>query len=66
MSKVQVTSSSRFLLKHKQCGQTSKEELIMCGTIEGIQAQASDWILYLFLSIGMPYYQEGCHIEYLT
>ena len=25
-----------------------------------------NYVLYLILSIGMPYYQEGCNIDYLT
>ena len=25
-----------------------------------------NYVSYLILSIGMPYYQEGCNIDYLT
>jgi hypothetical protein len=32
------------------------------GKIEDLQAQVVDSVLYLFLSIGMSYYQEGCNI----
>ena len=35
------------------------------GKTEVIQG-SSDFVLYLILRIGMPYYQEECNIDYLT
>jgi hypothetical protein len=37
-------------------------ELRKYGKIEDLQAQVVDSVLYLFYSIGIPYYQEGCNI----
>jgi hypothetical protein len=40
-----------------------KWKLFKYGKIEDNQAQEVDIALYLFLSIGIPYYQEGCNIS---
>jgi hypothetical protein len=41
--------------------------LIKYDNIEDIQAQEINKVLlFLFLSIGMAYYQEGCNISELT
>jgi hypothetical protein len=38
-----------------------KLELQKYGKIEDLQAQVINFILYLFLSLGMSSYQEGCN-----
>jgi hypothetical protein len=40
-----------------------KWTLLKYGNIEDIQAQEVDKVFYLFWSIGMSYYQEGCNIS---
>jgi hypothetical protein len=41
---------------------TLKLELRKYGKIEDLQAQVVNLALYLYLSLGTPYYQEGCNI----
>jgi hypothetical protein len=41
-------------------------KLLKYGKIEDLQAQEVDKVLYLFLSIVMSYYQEGCNISFKT
>jgi hypothetical protein len=43
-----------------------KLELQKYGKFEDLLAQEVDSLLYLFLSIGMSYYQEGCNIRLMT
>jgi hypothetical protein len=43
--------------------ETLELELQKYGKIEDLQVQVVDSVLYLFLSIGMLYYQEGCNIS---
>jgi hypothetical protein len=40
--------------------------LLKYDKIEDIQAQDVVRCFYLFLSVGMPYYQEGCNISEWT
>jgi hypothetical protein len=51
--------------KSKAMLKALKRIWIKYGKIEDIQAQEINQV-YLFLSIGMPYYQEGCNISELT
>jgi hypothetical protein len=41
-------------------------ELLKYDKVEDLQAQVVDMVLYLFLSIGIPYYQEGYNISFKT
>jgi hypothetical protein len=66
MEKSKVTSSSMDLLKTLSMLEALKLELQKYGKNEDLQAQVVDSVLYLFLSIGMPYYQEGCNISSKT
>jgi hypothetical protein len=54
------------LLKTLAMLEALKLELQKYGKIEDLQAQVVDSILYLFLSLGMSYYQEGCNISSKT
>jgi hypothetical protein len=54
------------VLKSKGKLKALKRILIKHGKIEDIQAQEFNKVFYLFLSIGMSYYQEGCNISELT
>jgi hypothetical protein len=51
------------LLKTSALLEALKLELQKYGKVEDPQAQVVDSVLYLFLSIGMMYYQEGCNIS---
>jgi hypothetical protein len=66
MEKSKVTSSSMDLLKTLSMLEALKLELQKYGKNEDLQAQVVDSVLYLFLSTGMPYYQEGCNISSKT
>jgi hypothetical protein len=50
------------VLKSKAMLKALKWILIKCGKIEVVQAQEINEVLLIFLSIGMPYYQEGCNL----
>jgi hypothetical protein len=54
------------VLKSKAMLKALKRVLIKCGKIEDIQSQEFNKVFYLFLSICMSYYQEGCNISELT
>jgi hypothetical protein len=54
------------VLKSKAMLKALKWILIKYGKNEDIQAQEINKVFLLFLSIGMPYYQEGCNISELT
>jgi hypothetical protein len=43
-----------------------KLELQKYGKIEDLQAQVINSVLHLFLSLGMPHYQEGCNTSSKT
>jgi hypothetical protein len=43
-----------------------KLELQKYGKIEDLEAQVINSVLYLFLSLGMSYYQEGCNTSSKT
>jgi hypothetical protein len=43
-----------------------KLELQKYGKIEDLQAQVINFVLYLFLSLRMSYYQEGCNTNSKT
>ena len=43
-----------------------KWKLFKYGKIEDFKAQVINLVLYFALSIGMPYYQEGCNISLKT
>jgi hypothetical protein len=51
------------LLKTSALLKALKLELKRYGKIEDLQAQVINSALYLFLSIGTSYYQEGCNIS---
>jgi hypothetical protein len=59
-SLAQVWICSRHRLK------ALKLELQKDGKIEELQAQEINSVLYLFLSLGMSYYQEGCNTSSKT
>jgi hypothetical protein len=54
------------VLKSKGKLKGLKWTLLKYGNIEDIQAQEVDKVFYLFWSIGMSYYQEGCNISKLA
>jgi hypothetical protein len=54
------------LVKTLAMSKALKMELRKYGKIEDLQAQEINSALYLFLSIGMSYYQEGCNISSKT
>ena len=54
------------LLKTSAMLEALKFELQKYGKIEDLQAQVVGSVLCLFLSLGMPYYQEGCNISSKT
>ena len=54
------------LLKTSAMLEALKLELQKYGKIEDLQAQVINSILYSFLSLGTPYYQEGCNISSKT
>jgi hypothetical protein len=54
------------LLKTSAMLKALKLELQKYGKIENLRAQVINSILYLFLSLGMPYYQEGCNTSSKT
>jgi hypothetical protein len=54
------------LLKTLAMLEALKLESRKYGKIEDLQAQVVNLALYLFLSIGMPYNQEGCNIRSKT
>jgi hypothetical protein len=54
------------LLKTSAMLKALKLELQKYGKIEDLQAQVINSALYLFLSLGTPYYQEGCNISSKT
>jgi hypothetical protein len=43
-----------------------KLKLFKYGKIEDLQAHEVDSVLYLFLSMGMSYYQERCNVNFMT
>jgi hypothetical protein len=43
-----------------------KLKLFKYGKIEDLQAHDVDSVLYLFLSMGMSYYQERCNVSFMT
>jgi hypothetical protein len=54
------------LLKTSTMLKALKLKLQKYGKIEDLQAQLINSVLYLFLSLGTPYYQEGCNISSKT
>jgi hypothetical protein len=54
------------VLKSKAMLKALKWILVKYGKTEDIQTQEINKCFYLFLSIGMSYYQEGCNISELT
>jgi hypothetical protein len=54
------------LLKTSAMLKALKLELQKYGKIEDLQAQVINSALYLFLSLGTMYYQEGCNISSKT
>jgi hypothetical protein len=54
------------LLKTSAMLKALKLELQKYGKIEDLQAQVINSTLYLFLSLGMSYYQEGCNTSSKT
>ena len=56
-----------ILLKKKLCNVgIPRSRKSKYGKAEVIRLKWLNCVLYLILSIGMPYYQEGCNIDYLT
>jgi hypothetical protein len=51
------------LLKTSAMSKALRLELQKYDKIEDLQAQVTNSALYLFLSLGTPYYQEGCNIS---
>jgi hypothetical protein len=54
------------LLKTSAMLKALKLELQKYGKIEDLQSQVINSVLYLFLSLGMSYYQEGCNTSSKT
>jgi hypothetical protein len=54
------------MLKSKAKLKALKRTFLKYGKTEHIQSQEVDEVFYLFLSIGMSYYQKGCNISELT
>jgi hypothetical protein len=54
------------VLKSKTMLKALKWILIKYGKIEDLQAKVINSVLHLFLSLGIPYHQEGCNISELT
>ena len=55
-----------ILLKKKLCNVgIPRSRKSKYGKAEVIRLKWLNCVLYLILSIGMPYYQEGCNIDYL-
>jgi hypothetical protein len=54
------------LLKTSSMLKALKLEFQKYGKIEDLQAQMINSVLYLFLSLGMLYYQEGCNTSSKT
>jgi hypothetical protein len=54
------------LLKTSTMLEALKLELQKYDQIEDLQAQVINFVLYLFLNLGMSYYQEGCNTSSKT